>query len=373
MAEKWQFESFPETIPPKHLSRIIKASQRYTDYVNKHRIEYPPRGQPTLPGQKPSLSRTPSLSLATPHIPDPQVVQAEVMKTLSQLPLAGSDGDLILGEWNFELLDLTKAEYFMETYKVVMLRHHLFFCAEVTAQALRAIGDATGYQWCCSWENDRHQAVGFLIDTRRLEIIEDPILYDDIADIDGIPSLRPAMTITLQDKVTRVIFTAVVVHLKSMVGGPWWTGVVRFKQCVKLIRHLGTGISGGKPAIGNLQVRNFWRSHIIKRGLSDHGLLTAEMRVFNDICTRKRLTIIGGDFNCRLNIMNDVRPLGEAGYQLVYPHDAAPTEIAGPSRLDGFFRDQLNDTACGANPRADGGDDPFSDNPSTSSEIDADF
>ena len=111
-----------------------------------------------------------------------------------------------------------------------------------------------------------------------------------VASVGGVPDLRPAFCLDLQDTVSGVKFTAVVVHMKSMRGGEAQTGPIRYKQFDLLVKGLGTD---------------------------------AEV-------------VVLGDMNCKLPGTADIKPLLNAGYKLLNPKSTAATQSMG-SRIDGFF------------------------------------
>ena len=221
-------------------------------------------------------------------LPDAGVVASEVGKSVQGMPMATADGNLILGEWNMEFLTGDKAAYFKDTYKQIVPRHHLMFVEEANADGLAKIAQDNGYNFEISRDNSRGQAVGFLVHPR-LKVLG-TTTYEEIANVNNIPDLRPAFRVDLQDTATGEKFSAVTVHLKSMRGGPEQTAPVRTEQAQRLVNVLGPNFSG----------------------------------------------IIAGDWNSILNKSNELKPLTDAGYKLLNPTDGTSTQSMG-GRLDGFF------------------------------------
>ena len=77
----------------------------------------------------------------------------------------------------------------------------------------------------------------------RLKVLNQ-ISYDEVANVQGVPDLRPAFRLDLEDTVTGDKFAVVVVHLKSMRGGPQVSGKVRYQQCAIMATKLGKGFVG---------------------------------------------------------------------------------------------------------------------------------
>ncbi len=221
-------------------------------------------------------------------LPDAKVVAAEVGKSVEGMPLAQNTGNLILGEWNMEFLTGDKAAYFTDTYKQIVPRHHLMFVEETNAEGLAKIAKDNGYNFEVSRDNSRGQAVGFLIHPR-LKVLGTHS-YEEIANVNNIPDLRPAFRVDLQDTATGEKFSAVTVHLKSMRGGPEATGPVRTEQAQRLADVLGKDFSG----------------------------------------------IIAGDWNTFLDKSRELDPLIKAGFKIANPGDGTYTQAMG-GRLDGFL------------------------------------
>ncbi len=285
------------------LKRIIAKSKDYTKLVLKSKIIYPSHNEveklsaielsrrgfiSTLDFLKLSAKRKKGGNHPRP-LPDANTVATQVAQSMANMAMASNTGNLVIGEWNMEFLDSSKANYFMKTFDEIVPRHHLIFCEEVDSGGLDTLAKAFNYTSYCSVANTRGQAVGFLVHPR-LKVIGQPKSYDNLATVQGIPDLRPAYRLDLEDTISGVKFSAVVVHLKSMRGGPASTGKVRYQQMQYLASDLGSGFSG----------------------------------------------IISGDFNTFLDNTSDTDPLTKAGFKLVNPTDHTTTQSMG-GRLDGFF------------------------------------
>jgi hypothetical protein len=192
----------------------------------------------------------------------------------------------VWAEQNFEFLDITKAKYFMDSYKEMIPLAHIWLCAEVAQDGLQEIAAQTGYKAYVSVENNRHQAVGILLHPR-LQIVGQPNSIDEVATVQGVPDLRPAFQVNVKDTTTGAEFWGCAVHLKSMRGGPVTSGAVRHQQCAIMAKKLtGSGI-------------------------------------------------VGGDMNCLMPNISDIDPLLQAGFVLACP--STTTQSMG-GILDGFFQ-----------------------------------
>jgi hypothetical protein len=224
-------------------------------------------------------------------LPNPAMVHAEVARMLATVPVAGMTGNVQIGETNCEFMDRSKAVYFQDAYVELVTRFHVNFLAEVEAGGVSHLGKVTGYQAFTSVANTRNQAVGFLVHPR-LKVIGGPTTYTSIANVQGVPDLRPAFRLDLEDTVSGEKFSVVVLHLKSMRGGPQVTANVRYRQFALLVQDLGPNFSG----------------------------------------------IVGGDLNYKIDdpSCREGDPMINAGYKLVAPNDHSATQIMG-SRIDGYF------------------------------------
>jgi hypothetical protein len=288
-------------------------------------------------------------------LPDPDEVAEEVERHLADIPLAGmDDADLALGEQNFENLDETKADFFERAIKAIVTRHHLMFCIEVSPGGLETIAKANpDYTAKVSAANNRQQAVGFLVH-KRLRILK-VTEYSSVAKVFGIPDLRSAYRLDLEDTKTGIKFSVVVVHMKSMRGGEGKTAPVRTQQSIELVRCLGTGAGSAVPlpAYGKLRVFAWFNNPKLGRKLTDHALLRITVRLDKVTCTNNGLILIAGDWNSKLDTAKDLQPLYDAGWLLAYKNDHTGTQIMGPSRLDGFVGNGDNDHSCGGGNNGD--------------------
>lgn len=228
-------------------------------------------------------------------LPDPKMVHAEVSRMLQGLPAISLTGNVQIGEFNAEFMDTSKARYFQDTYLEIVSRFDVLFMAEVECGGVAHLAKVSGHAGYCSTANTRNQAVGFLV-SPRMKLVNGPIEYTSIANVQGIPDLRPAYRLDLEDTVTGERFSVVALHLKSMRGGPQVTAVVRHKQFALLVQDLGPNFVG----------------------------------------------LVGGDLNYKIDdpTTRDADPMVNAGYKLVAPGDNSATQIMG-SRIDGFFQKGL--------------------------------
>jgi hypothetical protein len=282
-------------------AKIADLDKEYSDFVKDNKPNYP------HPDNFDALSPDEIVKLGFHHddasnleilnafkgdkkprpLPDAKVVASEVGKVLKDMPLAKDTGDLQIGEWNMEFLTKDKAQYFKDTYSQIVPRHHLLFVEEANEAGLKQIAQDNGYKYAVSAENSRGQAVGFLYHPR-LELLKETSI-DAVADVHNIPDLRPALKLDLRDAHTGEDFSAVVVHLKSMRGGPEETAPIRTQQAQILANELGPNFKG----------------------------------------------IIAGDWNTFLDKTQELNPLKAAGFQINNPNDHSTTQSMG-GRLDGF-------------------------------------
>lgn len=294
-----------EKITPQTNMELHELSKAYSEWIRDNRPNYPTTEEfakltPEEIVQRgfyhPDATNLDQLSLfkeGKPRpLPDAGVVASEVGKSVQGMPMATADGNLILGEWNMEFLTGDKAAYFKDSYKQIVPRHHLMFVEEANAEGLGKIAQDNGYNFEISRDNSRGQAVGFLVHPR-LKVLGTST-YEEIANVDNIPDLRPAFRVDLQDTATGEKFSAVTVHLKSMRGGPEQTAPVRTEQAQRLATVLGPNFSG----------------------------------------------IIAGDWNTFLNNSKELKPLTDAGFKILNPTDATSTQAMG-GRLDGFLYKNL--------------------------------
>ncbi len=289
-------------------AELARIQREYSDFVKENRVRYPdPKNFDALSGDEivklgfehPDRSLD-VLEPFTGHkrprpLPDAGVVAREVAKVTDLMPNAAKTGELYIGEWNMEFLTADKARYFQQTYKQIIPKHHLLFVEEVNTGGLKQIAQDTGYNFAISAENSRGQAVGFLVNPR-LKVLKTTSI-DAVADVHNIPDLRPAFRIDVQDTATGKELSGVVVHLKSMRGGPDATAAVRTMQAQILARELGPDFKG----------------------------------------------IIAGDWNTFLDRTKELDPLKNAGFRIHNAGDKSSTQSMG-GRLDGFLYRNLMGT-----------------------------
>ncbi len=311
-----------QDLPNVHLQRLIRTSEEYTSKVNAQRIEWPdpetidfdsededtslleyevhPNGflsnQLGIQNRAKKGGKGGKGGGGKPKLPNPKDVLAEVQKTFVNMPYAGLLGNLAVGEFNGEFLDQAKAKYFRDAYVEMFSHFHVVFLEEVDPKGVHQIAadltaSGTPYTGYCSVANTRNQAVGFLVHSR-FKVIGKPIEYAQMASVQGIPDLRPAFRLDLEDTTTGEQFSVVVLHLKSMRGGPQVTAAVRYKQLDILQNVLGPNFKG----------------------------------------------IVGGDMNFILDDpkLKDGDPLKNNGYTLFMANDHTATQSMG-SRIDGWF------------------------------------
>jgi len=367
---------FRTTVPEGQLRRLIEIQRAYSAESRKSRLRYPnpdrldnltlkaikklgfvghdlkdlvDAAPLDVKGKGKGKGKKGSGSKGGRKLPDPNVVLSEVQSSLSN---AGINpviltSDAVSIEWNMEFLDETKARFFAPTYKAVFECCDVANLIEVSAKGMAELGKITGYLWFCSPENTRGQAVGFLVNPNRYDVIGQPQIWHEIGTVQGIPDLRPGFAITLKDKVTGVKTLRVVNHFKSMRGGPKVTEPVRYQQFKLLAKRLGTPVNGCKPRVGRYQLLQMFKNINVGRGLSDHAILFVTEKVDPGVKPVDGMCLIAGDFNDFIERNTHVTdPLTQAGYKLVYPTDSTSTQAMG-GRLDGFFRDLSAGAACG--------------------------
>ena len=295
-----RIEDIPAT-SKNAFAELARIQKEYSDFVRENKVQYP------HPEKFNALTADEIVKLGFEHpdrsldvleafrgdkkprpLPDAKVVAAEVAKVTDQMPSAGKTGDLLIGEWNMEFLTQDKAKYFRDTYQKVVPKHHLLFVEEVNSAGLKQVATDNGYNFAISAENSRGQAVGFLVHPR-LKVLSTQSI-DAVANVHNIPDLRPAFRINVQDTATGQELSGVVVHLKSMRGGPETTAPVRTLQAQILAKELGPNFKG----------------------------------------------IIAGDWNTFLDRTVELDALKAAGFQIHNSGDKSSTQAMG-GRLDGFL------------------------------------
>jgi endonuclease/exonuclease/phosphatase family metal-dependent hydrolase len=219
-----------------------------------------------------------------PTLPDPKVAGEEVAKSLSDMPLAKPDGDLVLGELNAAFMKSDKATFFQKAYSEIVPRHHILTIAEADEAALARIAKDNGYSYAVSSENSKGQAVGFLVNPR-LKVLGTHS-YDEVAMNDVDVDQRPALRVDLQDRSTGEKFSAIAVHLKKS------SADMRAQQTTRLANALEPGFSG----------------------------------------------YIAGDWNTLITKTSDLNSLYKSGFKLLDPADETGTHAHGNAgRIDGFL------------------------------------
>jgi hypothetical protein len=359
---------FRTTVPQGQLKRIVELEKAYSEQIRKNRIRYPDPDKLDKLTQKalekhgfkdfdPKLKEKFEQARGGKKkkkgggkkLPDPAVVDGEIQTALlaANINPVSKKSDVVAIEWNMEFLDDTKVRFFSKTYKRIFECCDIASLVEVSKKGMAELEKVTGLKAYASPENTRGQGVGFLVNTNRFDVIGQTQVWMDVANVQGIPDLRPAFVITVKDKVSGITTNRVVVHLKSMRGGPARTEPVRFQQFQILAKRLGTPVSGCKPLIGDYRLLQIFKNPTIGRGLSDHGIVFVTEKYPSDKKLVDGMWIVCGDFNDFIERNHKVTaPLTAAGFTLVYPKDATSTQASG-GRLDGFFRD-VSDTTCGA-------------------------
>lgn len=309
-----------EPLRPQDLAKLIKAEEAYTAHVLATRPVYPRPEQFHTLNEKQVLKRgflgkqdvisaddlggilfakggKKNKGKGGPGnrtLPSPQAVFSAVQGLVSSRRVvagnAGMTGDLVMWEQNFEFGDPAKAKYFEDSYRLIVERAHLIFASEVDPGFLAHLATLSpGYKSYCCKPNTRNQAVGFVLH-ERFDVLS-VTSHDAVASVQGVPDLRPAYELELKDKVTGKVRKYIVVHLKSMRGGPQVSGVVRRNQCT-IMAHL----LKGAPEV-----------------------------------------LLAGDWNTFLDSTKDLDPLKAAGFAVVEPNDTRGTHTMG-GRLDGYLQ-----------------------------------
>jgi hypothetical protein len=205
------------------------------------------------------------------------------------------------GTMNLEFFDAKKAAEQGEALAWLLKNYFAALTVQETnPDGMKPVAEMAGYSWMCGTPNERGQACGIFWDPNRFEE-KDRIVIDEVVGVDGVEQLRASVAAILQDKYWGMIFRLVSDHLKSMRGGPWKTGIVRFHQTLKLVHHLMRFAEGETPIP----------------------------------------TIALGDWNCFLDkIVNgkatDVEPFLYYGWTMLNQNDNQSTQRMG-GRLDGGF------------------------------------
>jgi hypothetical protein len=294
-------------------------------------------------------------------LPNPQVVLSVVQSMLASAGLTArvvpASGDVVALELNCENCDLSKAKYFTAAWKALFECADIVYLEEVNCAAVSYFASITGYLSFCSQANSRGQAVGFLVNPNRFDVIGPMEEWTEVAQVQGIQDLRPVVAIKVKDKVTGRITRRAVGHLKSMRGGARTTESVRFQQFQKIAKRMGVPVTGCKPQLGQLRILQLFKNIQIGRGLTDHAANYWIEREPQGVQCVDGMWVFAGDCNDFLGQNTRVYdPMTQAGYLLLYPHDNTSTQSMG-GRLDGAFRDVSSGTTCGTTatgPFADG-------------------
>jgi len=272
---------------------------------------------------------------------DPNVAQAEVANALSAAGISKvtGTGDIVTIHWNLENCDERKVQWFAAVYKDIFACADFVNLVEVNQKAVAELEKITGLKGFCSPENSRGQAVGFLVNTKRFDVIGQPEIWNEIAQIQGIKDLRPGFKLKVKDKVTGITTNRVVFHLKSMVGGPKRTEPIRIQQFLEIAKRVGAPVAGCKPLVGDYKLLQIFKNKTLGRGLSDHGILFCTEKYPSGTKLVDGMWIFAGDWNCFVDKDHQVtQPITSIGFTLVYPIDTTSTQQMG-GRLDAWFRD----------------------------------
>jgi len=397
-----------KTVPPSHLARIIAAEHAYTAHVNANKIVYPDpdeiqflnpfkikqlgfmdhelgdfgiepmepdnfRGKRGRRGRDRKRNRRggnrgggnqgggsqgggnqgggkgkPGKTLV-----DPKVAYAEATAALAAAGLkkVTGTGDAVSLEWNMEFLDESKVKYYADAYKAIVECADFVYVEECSAAGLAALGKLVGYDAYCSVENNRGQAVGFLVNPARYDFTGKPESWDDIANVQGIPDLRPGFVLrNVRCKIRKVKTNRLVGHWKSMRGGEVTTDPVRTQQFDLAGQHMGAPVDGCKLQIGKSVILQLIKNVKLGRALSDHTANFITEHYVDGATLVDGQWICAGDWNCKVDVKPGViAPLTKKGYTLVYPKDSTSTQAMG-GRLDAYFADRSTGTCGNADP-----------------------
>jgi hypothetical protein len=306
-------------------------------------------------GKKSSQKRK---SSGPQNLPSAQIVTQVVETYFEGVEPAGNEGNLILGEQNALFGSAQKAITYQDAWSIIVGGNHLMFWSEISEEFLKEIARKNGLNYWASRANSRDQAVGITAHPR-LKLVAGPFSYDNVASVQGIPNLRPALVCVFEDTWSGLIIKAVANHLKSMRGGPAATAKVRYQQCVEIVNAHGKASPDGvKPVLKNQQIRSIWKNKVFSRGFTDHSCLSitmllcklAEAERARPMAERIRrgVTVMAGDWNTAVGQTHDLDPLEEAGYLIFNRADTTGTHSMG-TRLDAFLSEEAKDPSCDAN------------------------
>jgi hypothetical protein len=153
--------------------------------ANSRQCAAPSKIAPTGPqSQKEGLIVMKNIS----HKPvaDPQLVYAEVNRMVGTLPDATLAGKLIQIELSIESLDVTSANYFAETYALIMRKCHILTVSGASFEGMQTIAKfcsdrfraedslcaSTPDRFVAYWDTTKKskQGIGAIIDTQRFEL-----------------------------------------------------------------------------------------------------------------------------------------------------------------------------------------------------------
>jgi hypothetical protein len=220
----------------------------------------------------------------------PDVIYAEVLRSLSPAKASASDRTLAIATHNAFYGNKEKAQSLLPVYREFVTRHHLLAWQEVDQNFLEQVAATSkDYRAYITDANSRGQAIGFTVH-RRLEVVK-TVIYNQLQNIMGVPDLRPALRLDLCDTNTGLRTTAIVIHYKSDHGGGLRARPVRHQQA--------------KAQIEATQIRD-------------------------------EFVICLGDYNQYLGVSADTDPLLADGYSLHPRYDRTSTHANG-GRIDGMF------------------------------------
>jgi hypothetical protein len=282
-------------------------------------------------------------------LPDPSVVENIVSGMLTSAglkPRGVPSGDVVAVELNCENCNISKAKFFGPAFKAIFECADVVYLEEVTCEAVQYFATITGYIGHCSKQNSRGQAVGFLVNPARFEIIGPVEEWSEVAQIQGIQDLRPIVALKTKDKLTGGMQRRGVGHLKSLRGGERHAGAIQYQQYQKIAVRMGMPVTGCKPQLGQLRIVQFFKNLQLGRNLTDHAAnFWIERQPVGVQCV-DGMWVLAGDFNNFMGQVTQVyEPLTRLGYLLLYPHDRTSTQSMG-GRLDGVFRDVSTGTTC---------------------------
>jgi hypothetical protein len=289
-------------IPPElwhisddELDAILRESRARTEFVIANPVLYPPKEiateflltqESTVNGLILEFKREKAKGWRL----SPQDVRERLLSKLEGLRVASEENPIAIGTWNLEMLTRVKAEFFGDALVEAVIRHHVLYLQEVSQEGVTYLASYSGYKGYFSVENNRHQGLGFLVHPKRIQILRDPISYDSVAAVKGIPDLRPVFRLDVRDGETGVEWGNSTLHAKSMKGGVLRTKPIRFRQNLLTVQELGPDYTG----------------------------------------------FVGGDFNLFLGESEETLPFEDAGYSRVHPEVNVATQAMG-GVLDGFY------------------------------------